>query len=153
MLHAILYCEAKAPDEGTHWKDEVPKLEASEIIRDFTLIGKQGTKRVFHCLVEKNAQLPRILAWIDSYNDGKTDPNKIWYWYGQSSDEAYRSLWQDANAFAHSVAERVLIYPVEIEPDVWALVTVYDAINTYGVTIVNSVLKKYGTPHRFFGAG
>lgn len=153
IRHVILYCSSKAPN-GDHWKDEIPQLETSEIIRDFALIGRQGSKRVFHCIVEKNAQLPRIVNWIDDYNIGKADADKIWYWHGKTSDIAYTALWQDPESFAHSIAERVLRYPVttEIEGEtVTILVTVYEAINIYGASIMSAVLKQHGTPHRFFG--
>lgn len=154
IRHVILYCNGKAPDTGTHWKDEIPALAASEVIRDFSLIEKQGAKRVFHCLVEKNAQLPRIVAWIDNYNDGKSDADKSWYWPGKTADAAYAALWQDGSSFAHAIAERVLWYPIEVEIEgqmVTQFVTVYVAINMHDVSIIPSVLKQYGTRHKIFG--
>jgi len=78
----------------------------------------------------------------------------VWFWTGNSSEEAYTKLWKDENAFAHTIAEKILRYPVtvEIEGDMVILfVSVFDAINTHGVVIDNAVLKEYGIPHKFLG--
>jgi hypothetical protein len=154
-VQVIVYCDARAVSEQTHWKQEVPDL-ATEVIHDFRLLGVQGTKRVYHCLVEKTDQLSRITDWITAFNVGKTDANKIWYWNAATAEQAYTNLWQDTELFAHAVAERVLRYPVQVEVEgemVTILVSVYDAINTYGATIDPVILKQYGMPHKFFGIG
>lgn len=158
-MHVILYCDGRVPQalpEGIleHWKDEVPSLGTGEVIRDFSLLGKQGTKRVFHCKIAKTSQLSRVLTWIMNYNDGKSDPEKIWYWVGKTARDAFESLWEDAEAFAHNIAERVLQYPVEVLEEgqtVTKFVSVYEAINTYSETILPAVLKQYGVPHKFLG--
>jgi len=150
IRHAILYCNSKAPPAGRHWKGELPALATSEVIRDFALIARQGAKRVFHCLVEKNKQLPRITVWIDNFNAGKADAAKIWYWSGRTAGAAYTALWRDKSSFAHAVAERVLRYPVRVGGAL-RIVTVHEAINTHSAAIVPAVLKQYGTPRIFFG--
>jgi hypothetical protein len=155
-MNIILYCNSKAPevidDVAEHWKDKIPALGTSEVIRDFYLLGEEGGKRVFHCLVEKNNQLPRIASWIDNYNDGKSNVDKIWYWFGRTAKDVYSNLWSDSSSFAHLIAEKVLRYPVFIDEETGqVLVSVYEAINTHGVTIVPDILKGYGIPHTFFG--
>jgi len=154
VLNVILYCNGRAPEEGDHWKDELPALEGTEVIRDFHLVAKQGLKRAYHCLMERNEQLPRVKNWIDAYNVGKPDADKIWYWSGKTVEEAYTKLWQDENNFAHAVAERVLRYPVTVEGEFGPetrLVTVHEVIVGYGEEIIPSVLKQHGVPHRFLG--
>jgi hypothetical protein len=155
-LNVILYCNSKVPEvigeASEHWKNEMPALAASEVIRDFYLLKKQGTKRVFHCLVEKNKQLPRIVNWIDNYNEGMADSDKIWYWSGQTAKDAYIKLWKDNNSFAHLIAEKVLRYPAFIgEEGSRVFVSVYEAINTHGIAIDPDTLKQYGISHTFFG--
>lgn len=157
-MHVLVYCDSRIPNviggEVEHWKDEIPSLGASEVIRNFKLVAKQGTKRIFHCVIRKTAQLSRVLVWIINYNDGKADQDKIWYWVGPSANDVFTDLWQDANSFAHSIAERVLQYPVTVQidgQDVTKFVSVYDAINTHGASIVPAVLKQYGVPHKFLG--
>ncbi|MBT8365124.1 MAG: hypothetical protein KJP23_10490 [Deltaproteobacteria bacterium] len=82
-----------------------------DVLRNYILLKQQGNRYVFHTLLEKNRNLPNVKAWIDAYNEGKSDIDKIWYWYGNSVDSAYQNLWTDENAFAHIVATKILRYP------------------------------------------
>ena len=162
VLNVILYCNGRAPEivgeVSEHWKSEIPALEASEVIRDFMLIGKQGAKRVFHCLVEKEpgnlGQIKRIIDYVENYNDGKAIQDQILFWSARTADEAYTKLWQDrvTDPFIETIAKKILRYPVDTLCDgepCTLIVSVEDAEDVYGETIDP---QKILVPHRFLGA-
>ena len=81
------------------------------VLIDYMMVKHQGDKYFFHCLMARNGNLPNVKAWIDSYNEGKADIDKILYWYGDTVDQSYADLWTDESTFAHEIAIRVLRYP------------------------------------------
>lgn len=143
IVNVLLYCEDIDAPENTHWKSKVPRLADGEVIRDFRLIASQGDKRFFHCIMEKNAQSIRVKNWIDNTWNPENPGNEILYWIGVTADEAYTKLWQDVPNRA--IAERVLRYPVATTCEgnpCTIMVSVYEAENTYGETIVPSNIRK-----------
>lgn len=119
----LIYCDGTAPAGGTHWKAIVPDL--NELVVNFKLIGQVEAKRLFHCRLDKAGQYGRIKSYIDNHPE-----LGIKYWYG-TGDGCYTQLYQDGENQA--IAIRALKYPVEIGGTI-QYVTVYDAINTYGVS-------------------
>jgi hypothetical protein len=139
-------------------KDLIPIIRSIltdkyDVLINYMKLVEQNGKYVFQVLLDSSGKLPNIRAWIDSYNEGKAAADRIWYWYGDTAEDAYAALWKDEAAFAHAVAERVLLYPVQVDVEgetVMRRVSVYDAINTYGVTINPQILKKYGMRLKLF---
>lgn len=123
----LIYCDGKAPATGTHWKAIVPDL--NELVVNFKLIGQVGAKKLFHCRLDKAGQYGRIKNYIDNHPE-----LGIKYWVG-TGDQCYVQLYQDSENQA--IAMRALKYPVEVEIEgITSImyVSVYDAINTYGVS-------------------
>jgi hypothetical protein len=145
----------EADGEKEHWKSEVPDVGSSELIRDFRLLAKQGTKRVYHALVEANkVQLNRIKTYIENYNDGLPAVDRLGYWHGRTAEDAFKNLWQDrsTHSLIDSIAKTILHYPIKTEtgdPDHPALASIQDAEDSYGLTIDPQKIK---IPHRFLGA-
>ena len=61
--------------------------------------------------MDRNGNLPNVKQWIDCYNEGKADADKILYWYGDTVEQSYGDLWTDENEFAQVIASYVLRYP------------------------------------------
>lgn len=166
MIDVLLYCDFRAP-QGTeikeHWKPEIPNVGVDEVVRNFYIVASQGSKRLFHCLIETDnispKQMERIKAYIDTFNEGKSIQQRILYWKGSTALEAYKALWQDrgTDPFIETIAKKILQYPVrkftqnEEDP---IKASIEDAENLYGLTIQNSVLNTCGDrciPHKFLG--
>lgn len=135
-LHVLIYCDYRAPgvigELKEHWKPEIPSL-GPMVIRDFMIVASQGSKRMFHCLINKDSNWAPVKNYIDNHPE-----LGILYWWGKSARKAYKSLWQDNL----TIAKRVLRYEVCVgDPCENRTVTVYDAETVYGETIdTNKIL-------------
>jgi hypothetical protein len=155
-IHVILYCNFRTPvgDEiKEHWKPEIPDVGVDEVIRNFGVLAKQGTKRLFLCLVDTNevsqGQFERIKSYIENFNSGKPINEQILYWSHSSALGAARKLWADrtTDPFIQTIIEDSFYYPVRAltgneEHPIKALIK--DARDVYGLTIEPSVLEAFG---------
>jgi len=165
-LNVLIYADFREPSGGEikeHWKPEIPDVGVDEVVRNFRVIARQGTKRFFHCLIETDEvtpkQMERIKSYIDTFNEGKAINEQILFWHGATALDAYRALWQDrtTDPFIEAIAKNILQYPIrhftEDEDDP-IKASSKEAEDKYGLTIQNSVLTACGErciPHKFFG--
>jgi len=171
QYQAIIYSDFRTPageELLEHWKPEIPDVGLDEVIRDFYLLAKQGSKRVYHALVDtsngSDGQVGRIKDYIRGVN-GCTAPtlqgptcttavgSQILIWWAKDADGAFTQLWQDRSTHAvmDTIARTVINYPVETTCDggpCTRIVSAKDAVDVYGETIDPSKLM---VPHRFFG--
>jgi hypothetical protein len=168
---AIIYANFRAPageEIKEHWKPEIPDVGIDEVIRDFRRLETQGSKRVYHALVQTTdgttGQIKRIKDHIRVVNgcvaptlQGPTCTTpmaqQIHAFWGKDADIMYTNLWQarSDDAFYMTLAKGVLRYPVETTCDgepCTLIVSVTEAETTYGETID---AQKLMVPHRFYG--
>ena len=168
---AIIYSDFRTPageEVLEHWKPEIPDVGIDEVIRDFYLLAKQGSKRVYHALIEtstgSDGQVGRIKDYIRGVNgciaptlQGPTCTtavgSQILVWWAKDADGAFTQLWQDRSTHAvmDTIARTVINYPVETTCDgepCTIIVSAKDAVDVYGETIDPLKLM---VPHRFFG--
>lgn len=129
-FHVLIYCDFREPgvvgELKEHWKPEIPAL-GPMVITNFMIVAKEGSKRVFHCLIQSDSHWQPVKNYIDNHPE-----LGILYWWGRTTKQVYTNLWQDNKA----IAKRVLLYEV---PEV-GTVTAYDAETIYGETIDPSKL-------------
>lgn len=186
MVNVLLYCNFRAPhlvadrvdaalahrggptkaaakEALEHWKPEIPDVGVDEVVRDFYVVARQGTKRFYHCLVDTDEanpkQFERIRNYIIGFNAGKPIAQQVLYWKGKTAEDAYKALWQDrtTDPFIETIAKKILQYPIRFfteNEDHPIKASIEDAENIYGLTIQGSVLNTCGErciPHKFLG--
>jgi len=82
-----------------------------DVLQNYVRLVSQGNRHVFFCLMERTGKLSAVKGWIDAYNVGKADVDKILYWYGDTEKKAFADLYDDEMSIAQTIAGKTLRYP------------------------------------------
>jgi len=142
--NVILVCDSKKANEEEHWKSDIPDFD-DEIIRNFVLLGEYNGKKIYHCLIDDQFQLPIIEDKVKNKDKPKKDKLKT---SSKRIKEIYKDFLDDPDTSEY--AEQIMKYPVQKETDdgmITTMVSIAEA-KALGETIDDSKIK---IPHQFLG--